>query len=107
MVPTLRASRTECRTSPRWDLPRLEVVGRTADNTIDRLLGRSRAPVWPWIATGVGLIAVIGAVAVYLWTRRPLIDSVESTAIDNAATLGDDDLDDPIGRDHPVDVRAG
>ena len=47
-------------------------VGKTADDTIDRLLGRSRAPVWPWIAAGIGLVAVIGAVAAYFaWWRRP------------------------------------
>src|SRR4029450_5067803 len=47
-------------------------VGRTADDTIDRLLGRKRTPLWPWIAAGIGLVAVIGAVAAYFaWFRRP------------------------------------
>ena len=47
-------------------------VRETADETIDRLLGRSRAPVWPWIAAGVGLIALAGIVAAWFaWFRRP------------------------------------
>jgi len=47
-------------------------VGKTADEAIDRLLGRSKAPVWPWIAAGLGLVALVGAVAAYFaWWRRP------------------------------------
>jgi hypothetical protein len=47
-------------------------VGSTAEETIDRLLGRSKAPVWPWIAAGIGLVAAIGAIAAYFaWWRRP------------------------------------
>ena len=53
-------------------LPSIEQVGKTADQTIDRLLGRSRAPVWPWLAAGIGLVAVIGIIAAYFaWFRRP------------------------------------
>jgi len=47
-------------------------VGKTADETIDRLLGRKRAPVWPWIAAGIGLVAVAGVIAAWFaWFRRP------------------------------------
>ncbi len=47
-------------------------ITRTADATIDRLLGRRRAPVWPWIAAGVGLAAVLGVIAAWFaWFRRP------------------------------------
>ena len=47
-------------------------VSKTADETIDKLLGRSRAPVWPWIAAGIGLVAVVGIVAAWFaWFRRP------------------------------------
>jgi hypothetical protein len=54
------------------NLPTLKEVGKTADQTIDRLLGRSRAPVWPWIAAGIGLMAVVGIIAAYIaWFRRP------------------------------------
>jgi hypothetical protein len=61
------------------NLPSRKEVGRaakdmskTADATIDRLLGRSRAPVWPWIAAGVGLVALAGIVAAWFaWFRRP------------------------------------
>ncbi|HYK96241.1 MAG TPA: hypothetical protein VE011_10305 [Candidatus Dormibacteraeota bacterium] len=54
------------------DMPSLQDVGKGADQTIDRLLGRSRAPIWPWIAAGVGLVAVIGAIAAWFtFLRRP------------------------------------
>jgi hypothetical protein len=47
-------------------------VSKTADDTIDRLLGRKRAPVWPWVAAGVGLVAIAGIVAAWFaWFRRP------------------------------------
>jgi hypothetical protein len=54
-------------------LPRMEQVGKTADQTIDRLLGRSRTPMWPWVAAGIGLVAVIGVIAAYFaFWRRPV-----------------------------------
>jgi hypothetical protein len=54
------------------DLPSMKKVSKTADQTIDRLLGRSRAPVWPWIVAGLGLVALIGVVAAWFaWFRRP------------------------------------
>jgi hypothetical protein len=47
-------------------------ITRTADATIDRLLGRRRAPLWPWIAAGIGLAAIVGVVAAWFaWFRRP------------------------------------
>ncbi len=53
------------------ELPKLEGVGKTADDAIDRLLGRSQPSVWPWIAASIGLVAVIGAVGAYFaWFRR-------------------------------------
>jgi hypothetical protein len=54
-------------------MPSMEKVGKSADETIDRLLGRQqKAPVWPWVAAGIGLVAVIGALAAYFaWFRRP------------------------------------
>jgi hypothetical protein len=53
-------------------MPSMEQVGKSADETIDRLLGRQKAPVWPWVAAGIGLVAVIGALAAYFaWFRRP------------------------------------
>ena len=63
---------------PKMELPNLQNVSKTADQTIDRLLGRQKAPVWPWVAAGIGLVAVIGAVAAYFaFWRRP---SWESTS---------------------------
>lgn len=53
-------------------------ISRTADETIDRLLGRSRAPVWPWIAAGIGLAALVGIVAAWFaWFRRPTLEAPE------------------------------
>ena len=62
------------------DLPRMESVGRnagrSADETIDRLLGRSRNPIWNWLAVGLGLAIVAGVVAAYMaWMRRPVGDT--------------------------------
>jgi hypothetical protein len=63
-------------------------VGQTAEETIDKLLGRSKAPVWPWIAAGIGLVAVIGAVAAYFaWWKRP---SWETPSEPWAASTSDD-----------------
>jgi len=58
------------------DLPDLQKVGKdvgkSADEAIDRLLGRSRMPVWPWVAAGIGLVAVVGAFAAWFtWLRKP------------------------------------
>jgi hypothetical protein len=58
------------------DMPKMKDVGKTAEDTIDRLLGRSKAPVWPWVAAGIGLVALVGAVAAYFaWWRRPSWDT--------------------------------
>ncbi|MBI2780896.1 MAG: hypothetical protein HYX55_03735 [Chloroflexi bacterium] len=63
------------------DLPKMEEVGRTADQTIDKLLGRSRSPMWPWVALVVGLLSVVGAIAAYaMWMRQPASEPVHSTA---------------------------
>ena len=82
------------------ELPKMEEVGKTADQTIDRLLGRSRAPMWPWVAAVLGLVAVIGTVAAYLtWLRRPPME-LESTTADtfDRDTLGNStDGTDPYG----------
>jgi hypothetical protein len=81
------------------DLPSMKQVSKTTDETIDRLLGRSKAPVWPWIAAGVGLVAVIGALAAYFaWFRRPTWESTEdawtteTSASDSGPSLASDDL---------------
>jgi hypothetical protein len=51
-------------------------VSKSTEDTIDRLLGRKRAPVWPWIAAGIGLAAVVGVVAAWFaWFRRPTWES--------------------------------
>jgi hypothetical protein len=51
-------------------------VGKTADEAIDRLLGRKRSPIWPWIAVAIALAAAAGAVAAWFaWFRRPTWES--------------------------------
>ena len=60
-------------------MPSMDQVSKTADETIDRLLGRKKAPVWPWVAAGIGLVAVIGALAAYFaWLRRPAWEGGDS-----------------------------
>jgi len=56
-------------------------VSKTTEETIDRLLGRKRTPMWPWFAAGIGLVAVAGAVAAWFaWFRRPTWQSEPWTA---------------------------
>ena len=54
------------------ELPSMERAGRHADQAIDRLLGRTRPSIWPWLAAAIGLAAIVGTVAAALtWGRRP------------------------------------
>jgi hypothetical protein len=77
---------------PKVELPTMKEVSKTADQTIDRLLGRSRAPVWPWVAAGIGLVAVIGAIAAYFaWMRKPSWDASDDAW---SATTGAPSMDD-------------
>jgi hypothetical protein len=74
-------------------------VSKTAEDTIDRLLGRSKAPVWPWIAAGIGLVAVIGAVAAYFaWWRRPSWDTPSEPWA--ASTTAEDVVPDSAASDY-------
>ena len=52
-------------------MPSMEKVGKSADETIDRLLGRQKSPTWPWVAAGIGLVAIIGALAAYFACAPP------------------------------------
>lgn len=59
-----------------FDIPKLEKVGKdvgkTADQALDKLLGRNKMPVWPWVAGSLALAAIVGAVAAWFtWFRRP------------------------------------
>ena len=81
------------------ELPKMEHVGKSADEAVDRLLGRSKSPVWPWVAAGIGLVAVIGAIAAYFaWFRRPSWDSAETgwtadgTTTEAEGTFGSDPM---------------
>jgi hypothetical protein len=65
------------------NLPSKKEVSRTADQAIDRLLGRSRTPIWPWVAAAIGLAAVIGVVAAWFaWFRRPTWESTSEPFTD-------------------------
>lgn len=71
------------------DLPRLERVGKdvgkSADQALDRLLGRSRMPVWPWVAGSIAIVAILGAAAAWLtWFRRPA--PIDTVADENMGT---------------------
>lgn len=56
---------------PSFDMPSMQQAGKKADQAVDRILGRSRAPVWPWVAAGVFLVALAGTVAAWMtWTKR-------------------------------------
>jgi hypothetical protein len=69
--PTLEELRKHIPSLAEIDIPSMENAGKKADQTIDRLLGRSRTPIWPWIAAGVFVVALAGTVAAYLgWNRR-------------------------------------
>lgn len=71
------------------DVPKLEKVGKdvgkTADQALDRLLGRNKMPVWPWVAGSLALAAIVGAVAAWFtWFRRPA--SVDTLVEDDIGT---------------------
>ena len=91
----------------RVELPKLEGVGRTADETIDRLLGRSRPRAWPWVAASVGLVAVIGTIAAaFMWLRRPSmmtsstspVSTPETSAFTEEPLVGDSSSRDDFGQ---------
>lgn len=69
------------------ELPKMEAVGKTADATIDRLMGRSKSPMWPWVAVAFGVAAVIGTIAAYLtWFRRPAMELLDDSMAGSLAT---------------------
>jgi hypothetical protein len=56
---------------PDVELPTMSEVRQGAADTIDRLLGRERMPIWPWVVLSVVLIGLIGSIAgVFAWNRR-------------------------------------
>ena len=102
-----------------FDLPKLEKVGKdvgkTADQALDKLLGRSNAPVWPWVAGSIALAAILGAlVAWFTWFRRPasvdtLVDEEVGTwEAPTASTAGADYASDlgGISTDRTIDSET-
>jgi hypothetical protein len=70
------------------DLPSMEQAGRKADETIDRLLGRSRMPAWPWLAIGALIVAVVGSIAAaFSLNRRSTWTADEADATDVPAGI--------------------
>ena len=66
-------------------------IGKQAERTRDRLTGRSRPSIWPRLAIGLGLLALVGlAVVVFGSSRR------------SAWNLAADDLEE--GADRPFDT---
>lgn len=68
-------------------LPSLELLGRRADETVDRLRGRSRRPAWGrWLigAAAIGGIVLVVASVALTWTR---------------SSRGEPDGDDALGLD--------
>lgn len=58
---------------PSIELPRFEKLGKSADQQVDRIRGRRSAwsGAWPWIAAGIGLVAIVGGIAALMsWNRR-------------------------------------
>lgn len=90
-MPSLKLSEIE--------LPSMEQAGRQADRAVDRLLGRSRPSIWPWIAIGIGIVAIAGTtIALVSWFRRPSWpvpatgsspNSIQSSFGDTGAAYGD------------------
>lgn len=80
------------------DVPKLEHVGRAADDTIDRLLGRSRPSAWPWVATSIGLVALVGVIAAaFLWIRRWSIEPEPELVVAEPTTVGYGEFETPTG----------
>jgi hypothetical protein len=78
------------------ELPKMESVGRNADAAVNKLLGRSRRPVWPWLAAGLGLAAAAGIIGAYFaWFRRP---AWEATTTGTTAS-------EPFAPSDPLDAR--
>lgn len=76
-----------------FELPKLESVGRTADDTINRLLGRPRRSAWPWVGASLGIVAVVGVIAAaFLWMRRwapePALETAEAGTLPAVSTAG-------------------
>jgi len=86
-VPTVDDIRDRIGDLPRMTLPRLEEVGRQADETVDRLRGRPVRPAWfrPVLVIGVlGIMAAIAAMAMSWgrsragrWNNDDAIDSLD------------------------------
>jgi hypothetical protein len=56
---------------PDVELPTMSEVRQGAAETIDKLLGREKMPIWPWVVLSVVLLGLIGSIAgAFAWNRR-------------------------------------
>jgi hypothetical protein len=95
-MPTLHLSELE--------LPSMERAGQQADRAIDRLLGRPRPAIWPWVAAALGIAAIVGtAAALMSWNRRPSWSSWQSGS---QRDLGDDPLGSIGGSDTGIGLTT-
>jgi len=77
-MPTLHLSEIELPSMdlPSLGLPSMDHAGRQAERAagraVDRLLGRSRPSILPWLAAAIGIAAIVGTAAALLtWYRKP------------------------------------
>jgi hypothetical protein len=55
------------------DLPRLQVLGRRADEAIDKVTGRNQRRLWPWVLAGLAIVGIAGVVTTMVlstWGRN-------------------------------------
>ena len=73
------------------DLPSLQLLGRRADEAVDRLRGRSRRPAWPWLLGGLVVVgvAIAAASAVMTWSRSRT-DTWPDDAVDGLERASED-----------------
>ena len=111
---------------PKFDVPKLEKVGKdvgkSADQALDKLLGRNKMPVWPWVAGSLAVAAIVGAVAAWFtWFRRPTVDTLVDEEIGTweaptgsssigtgGGAIGSDYASDLVGTptDHTIDSQT-
>lgn len=78
------------------DLPSLELLGRRADETVDRLRGRPRRPGWLWLLGGAMIVglAIAAASMVMSWSRNHG-EPVDDDALEGLDRMSAGSLDGP------------
>ena len=92
------------------ELPSLELLGRRADETVDRLRGRPRRPGWAWIIGALVITGVaIAAASVVMSRNRNRAESWRDDAAEGADRTGaSGSLDGPdLGASAELPVTIG